>query len=223
MPDTPEFDASDPDFEGQDMAEVWDEDNQDSDTRRVAAADEELSFDTLPDVYDATKRVGDDDDDDALIGEEMDDEDIVELSAQDDDADADDDDYRLMSAEAFDDEDEDELDTDEDEFSLDRDVARLSPDEVDLEDAGDLNNSQGALGSAKRYESSRLSDEEIERLGYGPETHAGAAAPEARSFDPAADRTPAENARHDRQDALLDQGVEETFPASDPVSVKHIT
>ena len=26
-----------------------------------------------------------------------------------------------------------------------------------------------------------------------------------------------------RQDALLDEGVEETFPASDPVSVKRIT
>lgn len=27
----------------------------------------------------------------------------------------------------------------------------------------------------------------------------------------------------DRQEALLDEGVEETFPASDPVSVKRIT
>ncbi len=28
---------------------------------------------------------------------------------------------------------------------------------------------------------------------------------------------------HPRQEELLDEGVEETFPASDPVSVKHIT
>ncbi|NEX93687.1 hypothetical protein G3573_12980 [Caulobacter sp. 17J65-9] len=28
---------------------------------------------------------------------------------------------------------------------------------------------------------------------------------------------------HDRQDALMDEAVEETFPASDPVSPKHIT
>jgi hypothetical protein len=28
---------------------------------------------------------------------------------------------------------------------------------------------------------------------------------------------------HRRKDELLDQGVEETFPASDPVAVKHIT
>lgn len=27
----------------------------------------------------------------------------------------------------------------------------------------------------------------------------------------------------DRQEALLDEGLEESFPASDPVSVKHIT
>ena len=28
---------------------------------------------------------------------------------------------------------------------------------------------------------------------------------------------------HRRRDELLDEGVEETFPASDPVAVKHIT
>jgi hypothetical protein len=32
-----------------------------------------------------------------------------------------------------------------------------------------------------------------------------------------------EEAAEDRQEALLDEGVEETFPASDPVSVKRIT
>ena len=34
-----------------------------------------------------------------------------------------------------------------------------------------------------------------------------------------------EEARHaeSRQEALVDEGVEETFPASDPVSVKRIT
>lgn len=30
-------------------------------------------------------------------------------------------------------------------------------------------------------------------------------------------------AAEDRQEALVDEGVEETFPASDPVSVKRIT
>lgn len=34
-----------------------------------------------------------------------------------------------------------------------------------------------------------------------------------------------EKERHaeDRQEALVDEGIEETFPASDPVSVKRIT
>ena len=33
----------------------------------------------------------------------------------------------------------------------------------------------------------------------------------------------AEREAEDRQEALIDEGVEETFPASDPVSVKRIT
>jgi hypothetical protein len=37
--------------------------------------------------------------------------------------------------------------------------------------------------------------------------------------DHLADKTSAE----DRQEALVDEGVEETFPASDPVSAKRIT
>jgi hypothetical protein len=32
-----------------------------------------------------------------------------------------------------------------------------------------------------------------------------------------------ERKSEDRQEALIDEGVEETFPASDPVSVKRIT
>ena len=33
----------------------------------------------------------------------------------------------------------------------------------------------------------------------------------------------AERGAEDRQEALVDEGIEETFPASDPVSVKRIT
>jgi hypothetical protein len=36
-------------------------------------------------------------------------------------------------------------------------------------------------------------------------------------------RTEDEERIHQHKDELLDQGVEETFPASDPVAVKHIT
>jgi hypothetical protein len=214
--DPPEFDASDPDFDGQDMAEAWDEDNQDSDSQRIALGDDELNADDRPDVYDATTRVGDEDDDDALIGDDMEDADIVELVAGDDedDEDGEDDSDRLRSADAFGEADETDL-ADDDDTDPDAAAARLSPDEVELEDAGDLNDRQGAFGSARRFESSRLSDADIEELGYSPK--------EPRSFDPSRDRTDEENAVHAHQDALLDQGVEETFPASDPVSVKHIT
>ena len=43
--------------------------------------------------------------------------------------------------------------------------------------------------------------------------------------DRAADDAPTDADRdaHRRRDELLDEGVEETFPASDPVAVKHIT
>ena len=50
--------------------------------------------------------------------------------------------------------------------------------------------------------------------------------PHTDDDDAAEDLTP-ESAEHEskrrRHDELLDEGVEETFPASDPVAVKHIT
>ena len=211
LPDAPD---------GQDMAEVWDEDNQAPDSLRMS--NDELNFDTNVDVYDATRRVGDADDDDALIGEDLDDADIVGLSLDDDATDVEDDPYTLRAQDALDGEDDEELDFDNEDEDMDDKVARLSPDEVELSDAGDLNNSAHAEGSAKRFEASRLSDEEIARLGYG-EGKRAAAADEPKSFEPGADRTPEEHEKHAKQDELLDEGVEETFPASDPVSVKHIT
>jgi hypothetical protein len=213
MAETPEFDA-------QDLAEVWDEDNQAPDGMRMN--DDQLNADTNPDVYDATRAVGDEDDDDAMIGEDMEDADIVELSLDGEDADLEDDGYTLRQGDALDDEDDDELDFDDDDADMDDKVARLSPGEVELEDAGDLGNAYHAEGSAKRFESSRLSDDQIDRLGYG-EGGLATSTTESKSFDPATGRTPEEHAKHAKQDELLDEGVEETFPASDPVSVKHIT
>lgn len=240
MPDQPEFDAADPDFDGQDMAEIFDEDNQLTEERRMAGGDDGLTFEGQPDLYDATKAVGDSDDDDALIGDEMDDSEIVELSTDTDvdDEDVEDDPYVLRNAE----EGVDALDFDDDDRDEDDGVVRLSPEDARMLDAGDLNNAGHAEGSAKRFESSTLSDEEISQLGYSADSktsgtpkatdeqhkpgHAHGENPnpgEPKSFNPASDRSHADNEKHDRQDELLDQGVEETFPASDPVSVKHIT
>ncbi|WP_395671504.1 hypothetical protein [Phenylobacterium sp.] len=52
--------------------------------------------------------------------------------------------------------------------------------------------------------------------------HAREAEPlaEGEKFDQLADK---EALAEDRQEALLDEAVEETFPGSDPISPKHIT
>jgi hypothetical protein len=68
--------------DGQDIAEVFDEDNLDSDSMRIARDDEELNFDDMPDVLDVTKADGDEDDDEAIIGDDLDDNEIVELSLE---------------------------------------------------------------------------------------------------------------------------------------------
>jgi hypothetical protein len=44
--------------------------------------------------------------------------------------------------------------------------------------------------------------------------------PEGGKHDQLADR---ESQAEDRQEALLDEAIEETFPSSDPISPKHIT
>lgn len=59
-------------WDGQDGAEAMDDD--------VIGRDGEFrTFEELPDVLDVTQAEGDADDDDALIAEELDDEEIIEL------------------------------------------------------------------------------------------------------------------------------------------------
>jgi hypothetical protein len=54
-----------------------------------------------------------------------------------------------------------------------------------------------------------------------PDTpHARKAAPETGKPDQLREK---ERKSEDRQEALLDEGLEETFPASDPVAAKRIT
>lgn len=191
------------DMDAQDVAEVFDEDNLDSDSARLAKSDEELNFDDMPDVYDATRATGDADDDDAIIGDDLNDDQIVELSLQDEDEaeDGEGDDYRAA---------DDRLSDDDKE----------ADDEVGLSYAGDLNTTAGAHSAAQRYESRTLSDEDLTELGYKTSPK------EPKSFED--DNKPKKNdpqaqAEADHEDEQLDAGLEETFPASDPVSVKHIT
>jgi hypothetical protein len=51
---------------------------------------------------------------------------------------------------------------------------------------------------------------------------AGQANADLAAADASGDRQPGENLE-EREEKLIDEGVEETFPASDPVSVKRIT
>ena len=53
-----------------------------------------------------------------------------------------------------------------------------------------------------------------------PSTRPVAPAPEGEKHDHMAER---EAEAEDRQEALLDEAIEETFPGSDPISTKHIT
>ena len=53
-----------------------------------------------------------------------------------------------------------------------------------------------------------------------PETQAVDPVLTAEKHDHLAER---EGISEDRQEALLDEAIEETFPASDPISPKHIT
>ena len=168
----------------QDQAEVFDETNLDDDAEFV-------TLEEMPDVYDATRALGDSRDLEALDADELD-------PAMLDDEDLEDD-------EDVDDEiDEDDLDEEDG-------VARLDRDEVELEDVAEVDDATDPDDENEAdYESEDLSDTDLEDLGY--RDRATGAKPED---------VPEEV--HPHQDELLDEGVEETFPASDPVSVKRIT
>lgn len=65
--------------------------------------------------------------------------------------------------------------------------------------------------------------------GGAPEEHRHIDAPHIRSAEPLKDgekpdhMAEREAQAEDRQEALLDEAIEETFPGSDPISPKHIT
>jgi len=91
--------AQTPELEGQDQAEVFDEDNLNLD-EAGARPTEMRTFEELPDVLDVTAAAGDADEDEARIGEELDDSDIIELEADAELADAEDDDLAGRMPEA---------------------------------------------------------------------------------------------------------------------------
>ena len=134
------------DFDAQDQAEVYDETHIDDE------GEGELSLDEADDVLDVTQTEGDAD-------EEAFDEDDLDLER----------DLALDGVEA------------EADALLGVDAIRIGeadangevgsgPDEFELVYAGLMRNQRGAQASAAHWEAKRLSDDDIEDLGYGPDT-----------------------------------------------------
>jgi|SRR5436190_2569506 hypothetical protein len=163
-------------WDGQDGAEVFDEDNQ-----NLENGGDMRTLEELPDVLDVTHAAGDDNDEDALIGEELDDDEIIALEADSAEADDEDDDLSGRMAEGS------EVDDDIDEVRFDgetrydvqgdndyvrNDAAseramRRANNDVDLEFTGDLNDvSNSDEEGAAAMESDTVSDEDLDRLGY---------------------------------------------------------
>lgn len=187
-------------WDEQDQSEVFDEDNQSLDGAGDADA-EMRTFEELPDVIDVTSAVGDDDDEAALIGEELDDDEIIELESEADMADFEDDELASRMPEELDDDSIEVMEAEEvylsEEAGLDiRDEAdeiepdeasslsmsRPASDEVELEYAGDLDNVSVRQGKrAAAMESRNLDDDDLEDLGYPGEAEPAQDSEEARA------------------------------------------
>jgi hypothetical protein len=167
-------------WDEQDQSEVFDEDNQSLDGTGDASNDMK-TLEELPDVLDVTRAAGDEDDDEALIAEELDDDEIIELEADSDSADIEDDGLRGRMPEAFDDDSDGEDDVEEVYFDVERGldlrdanatpdeaaepaVSRLSHDEPELDYDDDIDDEADEDSSV--MEAANVSDEELERLGY---------------------------------------------------------
>jgi hypothetical protein len=158
------------DVDAQDLAEVFDEDNTNTESQRLGGAEDGEQPEDLVDLFDVTKAVGDADDEDALIGEDLDDDEIVDLARQgadDEDDEAQTDEDTLRGSEPDDEDDADLLDSlgEEDDDFVDG-VDRAPRKDVNLTFVGDLNDVAGAHSAAQRYESRTLSDADLAALDY---------------------------------------------------------
>ena len=197
-------DTTDIGLDAQDQAETFDETNLDDDAEFV-------TLEEMPDVYDATQALGDSRDLQALDADELD------PAALDDEDLEDDEDLDDDLRDSLEDEEEDDEIDDEDLDQKDG-VDRLELDEVDVESVADVDaDTDPDDEDEAAYESETLSDGDLEDLGYREKDRPGKGAGSGAGPEDVADEV------HPHQDELLDEGVEETFPASDPVSVKRIT
>jgi hypothetical protein len=159
------------DVDAQDLAEVFDEDNTNTESQRLGGAEDGEQPEDLVDLFDVTKAVGDSDDDEALIGEDLDDDEIIDLARQDDDG-RDDEDFETGEDSLRGPEPDDEDDADliaglsADDDDLIDGVDKPPRNDVNLTFVGDLNDVAGAHSAAQRYESKTLSDEDLTALDY---------------------------------------------------------
>ncbi len=226
----------DTDYDPQDSAETFDETHR---SDEMAGSDEDLQDlpDVDADVYDVTSALGDADeeDDDGETADDLDPEDLDDLDDEEDEDEDDDLDDDLE------DEPEEDEDEEEEEEPVDAAAGRPAPIEPGLVYAASLDDVTNPRDDdVEKYESTReLSDEQVEDLGYKqsdlyavkPE---GAGADwEERSFGAdiadtviegsGASADDIEDESDPAEEDRLDEGLEETFPASDPVSAKHIS
>lgn len=162
-----EFDGPDE----QDQSEVFDEDNTELEEQRYGGRDNGETLEELPDVFDVTRAVGDADDDEPEIGEDMTDDEIVSSARDNDDDDDDLEDDDLVRSEEIElDQEEDLTDIQDGEDPDDRDgIDARDPDEVELEYVGDLNDVDAAASAAQSLESDTLSDADLRELDYKDE------------------------------------------------------
>ena len=134
------------DFEGQDQAEIYDETHLDDE------GEGDISLDEADDVLDVTQAYGDADDT-PFDEEDQDLDEALGLDGVEAEADA------LLGVDSV----------RISEIDADGEVG-AGPDEVELVYAGLMRNQRGAQASAAHWEAKRLSDDDIEDLGYGPDT-----------------------------------------------------
>lgn len=134
------------DFDAQDQAEVYDETHIDDE------GEGELSLDETDDVLDVTQADGDADED-VFDEDDPDLDDSLAMDGVEAEADA------LLGVDAV-------------RLSMadTRGEVGSAPDEIELVYAGLMRNRRGAQASAAHWEARRLSDDDIEDLGYGPDS-----------------------------------------------------
>lgn len=151
----PEIDDNGPD--DQDFSEVFDEDNFDE-ADAGGPSNEFKTFEELPEVLDVTRMAGDSDDEDSEADLETVDEDDLDIDGE-------------LAASGVEPEADPLYGIDSPRVAeIDEGGGEIrTHDEVELVYAGLMEDVQGAQASAAHWEAKRLSDDDIDDLGYGPD------------------------------------------------------